>query len=380
MKNTPTVVDPPPYAQLFEAYPASGLQEVPAKTFLEIGGYPHAEEQASNILKFFFDNREEHKLGSLFLRSLLECAGVDVAMEDLDVEAVRREVTTEKKTRLDLVISTSTLLVGIENKLFHQLNNDLSIYKQHLEMEAQERKVLGILLSLEPIPSSIHKNVFLPVTYSSFFEVIRKNMGTAVIGASQQYLPFLLDFIQSIEHLSQETAMPNLEYRKWVHDHQQEICTLFRDVTEFSRQLRQTAGQLKNRIDLSGYEGSGIGIKPWLYDASEDGLVAQVLVYDIELPDHVTFAIDVIHTALDWKITVVGRQPATFLSFLAFIKKMPGITSKKISLPGDTNYPRLQVGLAYYFDADLDVLAEKVQDLLNRILKAGKKLTRVVRP
>ena len=40
------------------------------KTFMEISGYPYYENVCSNILAFYLNPKEEHKLGSLLINSL----------------------------------------------------------------------------------------------------------------------------------------------------------------------------------------------------------------------------------------------------------------------------------------------------------------------
>lgn len=41
------------------------------KTFMEVSGYPHYENVCSNILSFYFNPNEEHRLNDIVLKSLL---------------------------------------------------------------------------------------------------------------------------------------------------------------------------------------------------------------------------------------------------------------------------------------------------------------------
>ena len=84
-------------------------------TTLELSGYPHLENVYSNILAFFLDPGCEHGFGSLFLESLLSVAGYDARQDGEGVE-VKTEESTMSRKRIDLVIYTGTLIVGIENK------------------------------------------------------------------------------------------------------------------------------------------------------------------------------------------------------------------------------------------------------------------------
>ena len=98
-----------------------GLPPTPQRdpTTLELSGYPHLENVYSNILAFFLDPGREHGFGSLFLESLLSVAGYkeqEVAIQGGEEVEVNREEITGTRKQIDLVISTDTLIVGIENK------------------------------------------------------------------------------------------------------------------------------------------------------------------------------------------------------------------------------------------------------------------------
>jgi PD-(D/E)XK nuclease superfamily len=125
------------------------------KTVLEIAGFPHTESVYSNMLAFFLDPQEEHGLGDLMLRSLLEAAGqteLEKLLRDAQVDISREEPTEERK-RIDIVLFTSTLVVGIENKVDAKVDNPLEDYYTYLEKEAApgRERVLAILLHLRPI-------------------------------------------------------------------------------------------------------------------------------------------------------------------------------------------------------------------------------------
>lgn len=123
---------------------------------MELSGYPHLENVYSNILAFFLDPGCEHGFGSLFLQSLLCVAGYETIQDDEAVE-VKTEESTMSRKRIDLVISTDTLIVGIENKIYQPLHNDLEDYGRHLAEQANERRVCKILLGLNLPPEDDQK-------------------------------------------------------------------------------------------------------------------------------------------------------------------------------------------------------------------------------
>src|ERR1700730_14518848 len=93
----------------------SGFSRLPPspkleETIFEIAGYPHYENVASNILKFFIDPEQNHGLGAVVLESLLRAADQPVSESDLQNIAVTREERTESG-RLDLFIVTTSLIV-----------------------------------------------------------------------------------------------------------------------------------------------------------------------------------------------------------------------------------------------------------------------------
>lgn len=120
-------------------------------TFFDISGYPHYENVASNILKFFFDDNEEHQFGNLWLKSLLQVYNAKTSghifPEDVNgVKSVIREFSSDK--RIDLLIECESFLVVIENKILAGLYNDLSLYTSMAEQYRQGLEVIKIVLSL----------------------------------------------------------------------------------------------------------------------------------------------------------------------------------------------------------------------------------------
>lgn len=354
--------------KILEAFPHPDIQSDISQTFLEIAGYPHLENVASNILEFFFDAQAEHQFETLFLESLLVTAGVDFSPTDLGVDSTQREAFTESNTRLDLVIGTPTLIVGIENKLFHQVNNDFKVYGKHLRAQANGRKVICILLSLYPVMNTAILDEFIPITYTAFFENIRKNMGKFVIEANQRYVPFLFDFMQTVEHLRQEEIMTDQDFRKWIVEHQDEIKTLLQKIRRYKGHLRNQVKALQARIDIEKHQNSGLKIVTWLYEPT-DLSVGRVLVYDFVISDNLKFAIDVIIYPDNWEIHLCTRKPTTIEAFETFLNR---ITSLKISNRFSPN--RIRIGDKFEYGTDKTVIATYVQSLIDSIVESHQNI------
>ncbi|MGL4347252.1 MAG: PD-(D/E)XK nuclease family protein [Chitinophagaceae bacterium] len=98
-------------------------------TYLEIAGQPHYENVCSNILQFYFNTNEQHKLKDLLLKSLLSCLDDKYKDYSFDSIHIEREHSTDNKKRIDLVVaSCQDLVVVIENKIKHRVANDLKNY------------------------------------------------------------------------------------------------------------------------------------------------------------------------------------------------------------------------------------------------------------
>ncbi len=330
------------------------------ETFLEIAGYPQLENVASNILEFFFKTQGEHRFKSLFLEALLETAGLIFTPTDLDVESVQREVYTKTNTRLDLVIGTPTLLIGIENKLFHQLNNDFNIYAQHLHTQAKECKVICILLSLYPVAPSPSLGGFIPITYAAFFNNIRKHMGRFVVEANQRYIPFLFDFMQTVEHFRQEETMSDHKFRAWVTENQNEIKGLLDEVNRLKDSLRKKVKNLRSIIDVAKYQNSGLKFVPNLW-APDHLLVSDHLFYESVISDNMKFAVDIVVNPNNWEIYVVSRNPTTIEALETFLSNIQTNTFER------TRPDRVCFVEKFDYDVDLAIVATRVQRLIDCI-------------
>ena len=215
------------------------FQKVPksarARTFLEISGYPHYENVCSNILQFYLDPHNEHGLKDLVLNSLIQLADKDFHFEcDFEKIEVDREMQTLSGNRLDLLITTENYVIGIENKVFHFLNNDLEDYSKTVRNKEGQKKAINIILSLNRLSKEkdierANAHNFKTITYEDLFKNIRKNIGNYLSHSKPTYFIYLVDFMKSIENLKPST-MDNKKLWKFFHDNMenvQELTNLF---------------------------------------------------------------------------------------------------------------------------------------------------------
>ena len=191
-------------------------------TTLELSGYPHLENVYSNILAFFLDPEREHGFGPLFLESLLSVAKCGEIQDGEKIEVNREEITKNRK-QIDLVISTDTLIVGIENKIYNPLHNDLEDYGRHIDerAKANDRHVCKILLGLHLPEDGTKLSGFKPITYQDYFDEVLQQIGSTLIGSSERYLQFALEVIETVKHLTEGSAMKP-EMLKFFQDQEKE--------------------------------------------------------------------------------------------------------------------------------------------------------------
>jgi hypothetical protein len=218
------------------------------KTFLEIAGYPHLENVASNILGFYFQSSNIHNYGNILFRAVLSFFDSD-ASTDIAVNVRREDVTAENK-RIDLVIETEDTIIGIENKIYHELNNDLKIYWSHLKAIAGEKRVLGIVLSLRAVNLPFDEAHFINITYDQFLEEIDLLLYKIHNEVTDRYSLFFQDFQETMRNLSRGTTMDyeRLEFFKY---HRQEIHSLLQEIKQIREEMR---AKLKMLAEAHGIE------------------------------------------------------------------------------------------------------------------------------
>ena len=276
------------------------FQKIPRKkrhrTFLEISGYPHYENVCSNILQFYFDTSNEHNLTDLFVKSILQALNENFPNEDtMDTISVEREVFTEKGNRIDLVIETHCCIIGIENKFFHSLNNDLQDYYNTLDSKSHNKVVIGVVLSLNEVEKT--NSGFKNITYDGFFKSIQNNLGNYIINGNNEYVIFLKQFIESINNLK-GIGMKNEEMNIFFMNNINVIKELTTEFTKFENEIFSKVYQLNQMIDEEKTANSYN--EQWIHEK-------RCLVHDYDIEGH-SIAVDASVSPTGWKIELFGRN------------------------------------------------------------------------
>lgn len=265
------------------------------RTFMEIAGYPHYENVCSNILAFFLNPQNEHKLTNLVLRSLLECIHSLHFDDDFDNITISREYPTDNKGRIDLFIETNTMVIAIENKIFHPPYNDFNDYWLTTQKAAQGRMPVCIVLALDKL--NMEEPHFVSITYADFIKRIQHNLGYYSLAADIEYKIMLTGFLNTILRL-RGTIMDKKLFDFYLNN----IGT----ITKFQEGYNQALQELKKKLEtikeiLEPELPKNINIESWWYGG-------EVLVYDFDYPGQ-RLGIDIKITLLHgWDVTFFGRK------------------------------------------------------------------------
>src|SRR5205823_2033066 len=113
----------------------------------ELAGYPHYENVVSNLLAFFLLPTGQHQMRNLMLGSLLKCLDIEAELSSV---AVEREIATTSG-RIDLLITSDTHVILIENKIYHHAdNNPFADYANYVRGKHSNK--IQKLVVLTPFP------------------------------------------------------------------------------------------------------------------------------------------------------------------------------------------------------------------------------------
>ncbi len=262
-----------------------------SKSIFDITGYPHHENVSSNILAFYLNPNNEHGLGSLFFSSLMSFATEDEPSQDN--MQISREVSTIKKGRIDIVIETDSHIIGIENKIFHHLNNDLEDYSNSINEWAKPEKLETIKIVLGIKKEESHG--FVSVTYQELWAKIREQLGNYVTTTSQKWILYLIDFMNTTDNLIGGT-MELDEKDQFFIEHEERVNELLKARNKFLYKFHCRVSELKNLID----QVPDCCNRQWIH-------ARRCLVHDFDLAGY-SIAFDLFVSPKGWSLQLFGRN------------------------------------------------------------------------
>ena len=179
------------------------------KTIMSIAGITHLENIWSNIYAYYLDEHESHGLGSLFLKGLENIIQKKTSKSvSLSGSTIKREYSTIGGNRIDLLIQARGWSIIIENKVHHQLDNDLSDY--WISVPGRNDTKIGIVLTLSHI--IIKHPHYINVTHLEWISEIEKEMLLSEASLNSKAVILLKDFIENVKQLSMSMEPANTNF------------------------------------------------------------------------------------------------------------------------------------------------------------------------
>jgi len=322
-----------------------------SKSFLDVARISHLEVPCSNILAFYFDPNEEHGLGSLFIDTLGEIIGTDAVESENFI--INREVYTHNGKFIDITIETDQLLIGIENKIFHTLNNDLDDYASSLDNWAlpNELKTHKIILSIrrERVGSG-----FVNITYKSLIDKLRANLGQYMSTNSQKWALYLLDFLSSLERL----GAGNMQFNKtdlFLIENADSIKLLADARVKLHKKLFEQLKRLQQEINKPTS-----CTKAWIWKE-------KVLAHEFTSAGR-TIVFDMILNEKGWKLEMFGRHQSDDPQLEKVIPHIADFDAVKTKKKNSRRYSIYEAEL----NTEVTLVAENLQSILDRYAEAEK--------
>lgn len=228
-------------------------------TFLDVAGYPNYENVISNILAFLFDVNT-HGFGDLWIKSLLECykkvSKEDVESDNINVDEIVREASTNDNKRIDLLIETDKYLIVIENKIYASPYNPFDSYHKFAEKYVKSNnldlKIVEILLSIKKENNQLSsKYRFYNITYDLLLDKVKKNLGDYLLNSNEKWLVYMKDFMTYIEYLKGgSTVNVDKEWNQFLENNNNAISSFFdnyfNDLNKKMKLIDNLTSELKN--------------------------------------------------------------------------------------------------------------------------------------
>ncbi|ENV17822.1 PD-(D/E)XK nuclease family protein [Acinetobacter guillouiae] len=200
-------------------------------TFFDTASKKYHENPTTELLAFFLDSNNPHKLEYSFYNGLtnLLCE-LDDELCDFDFGGVIEIVTeqlTQKGKRLDLVIETDTSLILIENKIGHIQNNPFPDYLGWAEkqVENSKKKIIPIVLCLD---GNTHQAQWYGISYEQLIESIRDSVAHQILKSPlNKWAIFATEFLNHLENLYENNEI-DMQSVNFVFENLEEIEALNR--------------------------------------------------------------------------------------------------------------------------------------------------------
>lgn len=288
-------------------------------TLMSVSGYPHYENVISNILAFLLDSSAEHGQNDLWVKSLMDCYIMKSPEEDLrsdaiSVHSVDREQLTTEGNRIDIVITGEPYTIGIENKIFSSVYNDLDEYSAEIEKLANfnvQSQPINILLSVKNEESSLRAG-FINITCSELLDKVKSNMEEYREEADDIWLINTDEFIYTMEQYVM-TQQLDLDFIRFLEDddHYNVSVEFLNKINDYRRSIKRTLDAVTNLLQNSkiAEKFPDYNLKIFTWQTSGLALYACNCVGILEKDsDKYLLTIETFNSACGWKITLFDRD------------------------------------------------------------------------
>ena len=339
------------------------------RTFLEIGGFPHYELVISNFLAFFLDPEAEHQFKGMVLQAILNLLKITEELSDVVVET--------EVANIDILISSSTHVIAIENKIYHHADsNPFSSYVQEVRSRFNAPYHRHHFIVLTPFPEVAKRRQkelaslnYIILTYNDLFSQIRALMGNFSANASNRHWLLLIDLMTTIENLSSSRNFDQASLT-FFENNATSLADLLNKMESFRSELRQKVIALHNvlRTEYPTLLSDDKLANRGAYYREKEDLFFDTFFVNVTFPNGALVGCDVTVRIKGWEITVIPRQIGNFdavsncltRSKLTFDKLRDRFLLNSLSIPNGIN-------------ADLGNVAEVAASIIETLKDCAQK-------
>lgn len=215
------------------------------KTIFQIERVSKSELVSSNVLAFYFNPREEHGLGDICVKALLNSAKIKYDDKLNDIR-VHREYRTDSGKYMDIVLNNDDIAICIENKILSGVDNDLDNYADTTNKITDNN--YKIILSINDESKTSNEHGFLNVTYEEFFEELKKQIDDIYDDRNKWHI-FLKDYIKNIEKLYKGRSIVSNEMKQWARENKERINDIFGFIMNIKSELNEKSSKLNEILN-----------------------------------------------------------------------------------------------------------------------------------
>jgi hypothetical protein len=274
---------------------------------------------------------------------------------------VNRETGTDDGKRIDLIIDSEAFTIGIENKIYHWLANDLEQYSRVIDRHGHRKNIIiKAVLGLHPIQSNEPlKGGFTSYTYGQLWQHVRELLGHYISNADPKWVAYLIDFMETTTNL----AGKNVELQKtdqFFIEHHALLEKLVAEREAFLARLNQKVSSLCTMMSETK-AASVLSRPPWVYQSS-------CVVLDIYFADAYSISFDLYLQPIGWQLYLFGRNRKS-ASYLDRLISQPALQARVGNVPVVEDRYMVQT---WPIQMDLGVIKEAFCSWMDALIAASK--------